>query len=602
MRRFEVDGLADVIVIAGPNGVGKSRLLQRLSARLQGAGVEAKANAIVSATCPEERTAWGKDRLDLSIAQDSNLLHKTLNASRFRKRWKSSLVNFESDRTIQTLKPLAFTFDLVDPDEEPVQWNSTFGYFRDRFQDTVHAMFRMIEVQKQGIASQAIKLKREGHKEMALGFNDPMEEFKNVFSMLLSPKQLVDPSARTQKLEYIVDGEVREFPTLSSGEREVVNIAFDFLLRRPEDCIVFFDEPELHLHPELSYKLLQTLATIGARNQFVLSTHSPDIITATLDQSVIFLSPPRSSSDGSPANQAITVNSSDETHQALRLLGQSVGIVALGRRIVLVEGDESSLDKQTYGSILRHRYPGLVLVPSGGKHVLESFDTIFRAVLSRTIWGIEFMMLCDRDSRPIESDNAAEARAQGRLRVLPRYHLENYFLDEFVWSEAFAQMEPPDSWLRDPAQIRKALLKSAAHFVSYAAALSASHELRQLAGNIDVMPKACHDKSLDQLKDLIVNRVHSERSRVDEVLTPERVVEAVERAYMPIKAAVDSDSEEWKSLVPGKQVVAAFAAGASLLPSRAKTLYVGAAAKSGRAPFLDIFDIFDEFAGSSTSG
>src|SRR5664279_5573291 len=81
--------------------------------------------------------------------------------------------------------------------------------------------------------------------------------------------------------------------SLASGEREVVNIAFDFLLRRPSDCIVFFDEPELHLHPELSYKLLRTLHTIGERDQFVLSTHYPDVITASLDQSVIFLSPDR---------------------------------------------------------------------------------------------------------------------------------------------------------------------------------------------------------------------------------------------------------------------------------------------------------------------
>lgn len=42
-----------------------------------------------------------------------------------------------------------------------------------------------------------------------------------------------------------------------------MNVVFDFLLRNPSDCIVLFDEPELHLHPELSYKLLQTLRTAG---------------------------------------------------------------------------------------------------------------------------------------------------------------------------------------------------------------------------------------------------------------------------------------------------------------------------------------------------
>src|SRR5207244_9851363 len=107
---------------------------------------------------------------------------------------------------------------------------------------------------------------------MNLNFTDPMLPFKKVFSQLLAPKELVDPSARRQTLEFSLDGQVFDITALSSGEREVVNVAFDFLLREPSDCIVFFDEPELHLHPELSHKLIQVLQSIGARNQFILST------------------------------------------------------------------------------------------------------------------------------------------------------------------------------------------------------------------------------------------------------------------------------------------------------------------------------------------
>lgn len=176
--------------------------------------------------------------------------------NRSRQNWKSSLVNFESDRSIQTLKPLTFTWDMADPTEEEIPWDHTFGFMRDRYQDTVHSLYRMLESQKQRIANQAINLRRQGYEQMNLQFPDLMEPFKQVFSSLLAPKELVDPSARQQRLEYRDDGEVREFSSLSSGEREVVNIAFDFLLRRPQDCIVLFDEPELHLHPEPSYKLI----------------------------------------------------------------------------------------------------------------------------------------------------------------------------------------------------------------------------------------------------------------------------------------------------------------------------------------------------------
>jgi ABC-type polar amino acid transport system ATPase subunit len=596
VRLFEARDLADVVVLAGPNGVGKTRLIGAIVNQLRNVGSGAMVQAEVAATTPAEREAWGKSTLDLRDPADRGLLTTTLQASRRRRNWSSSLVNFESDRTIQNLQPLSFTWEMQDPEDEAVSWDSTWGFMRDRFQDTVHSLFRMIEAQKQSIANRAVRLRREGHGTMNLTFRDPMEPFKDVFAMLLAPKELVDPSARDQRLQYRLDGQTLDFASLSSGEREVVNIAFDFLLRRPSDCIVFFDEPELHLHPELSYKLLQTLRSIGDRNQFILSTHSPDVITASLDQSVIFLSPPKTSDGGVPENQALAVSEADETNRALRLLGQSIGIVALGRKIVLIEGDNSSLDKQTYGSIIGNQYPALVLVPSGGKHVIESFDAVNEAVLSRSIWGVDFYMLCDRDSRPPHSGAAEVAAGSGRLRVLGRYHLENYFLDEYVWADAFAALEGEDSWLRDPTRIRAAQREIAQGFVSYAVALAVASRLRLAAGNVDAMAKNCHGKSLEETQALVAERARSESTRINQALDENRVATAVAEMYAEVSKAVEEDAESWKDLVPGKQVLAAFAARAQLKPGRAKSMYLSAARTSDRQPFDEIERIFAAIA------
>ena len=306
IQRFEIDDLSDVIVIAGPNGVGKTRLLQRVIQHLRGASPSPDLSGTIEATSPEERETWGgKHELDMSSASDLPLLQQTLQVNRLKRKLRSSLVNFESDRTIQTIQPFTFTWAIADPDEETVSWDTSFNPMRDRFQDTVHSLFKMIEIQKKGIANRAIELRREGKTSMALKFEDPMNPFKDVFSLLLAPKQLLTPSAEQQKLQYTLDDQIFDFIALSSGEREVVNIAFDFLLRKPQDCIVFFDEPELHLHPELSYRLIQTLGQIGERNQFILSTHSPDIISASLDRTVIFVTPPSPTSSDEPENQAV---------------------------------------------------------------------------------------------------------------------------------------------------------------------------------------------------------------------------------------------------------------------------------------------------------
>ena len=594
ITRFEVGDLSDVVVIAGPNGVGKTRLTQRIIEHLRSTQPHPDIQAVIAATSPEERTAWAKDQLDLSTQPDAALFRQTIQAARSRKRWRSSLVNFESDRTIQNLQPYAFSWDVIDPYEEGVSWDQTFQFLRQRFQDTLNSMFRLIESQKRGISSRAITLRREGRTSMQLEFDDPMEPFKNVFRQLVGPKELVDPSPQLQRLEFSLGGQTFGFDALSSGEREVVNVAFDFLLRAPEDCIVFFDEPELHLHPELSYRLIRTLRQIGVRNQFIFTTHSPDIITSSLDQSVVFIGPP-SGEAGEPANQALPVVESDKTNQALRLLGQSIGVIALGKKIVLIEGSEASVDKQAYGSIIGTRWPGLVLVPSGGRHVIENFDEIDRNVLSQTVWGVDFFMLCDGDTTPAGAV-ARSAEKTGRLRVLRRYHLENYFLDEHVLAAALGPMERDGSWLRDPAAIRRVLREIAQQFVSYATALSVSLELRRTFGNVDVMPSDSHAKAPRELGDLFSEAIDSERHRLDTLLSPAVARSLIDEKYEALKGSIDRDTDDWKRLIPGKPILGVFSGKAQLSPARLKTLYISAAEAVSPSPFEEVFSLFADFS------
>lgn len=596
--RFDVRDLSDLVVIAGPNGVGKTRLLKYLIAHLRGGSPSSGVRGTIEATIKAEVDAWGGLKvLDLSSDPDMGLFRQSLQSNRRRHYLRSSLVNFDSDRTVQNLPALQPSFENPDPYEEELSWETTFNPMSNRYQDTVHSMFRMMTAQGQSIANKARELKRAGKKEMKLEFEDPMAAFKRVFAQLLGPKELVDPVPSRQGLEYRENGEVREFASLSSGEREVVNIAFDFLLRDPRDCIVFFDEPELHLHPELSYRLIQTLETIGKRNQFVLSTHSPDIISASLDRSVIFLTPPSLAPDGAPRNQALPVVESDETNQALRLIGQSIGIVALGKRLVLVEGASASLDKQLYGSIIAGRYPSLVLVPSGGRHVLESFATIYNSVLSKTIWGVEFFMLCDRDSAPPSSvPQTKVADEQGRLRILSRYHLENFLLDEHVWAKAFEDLELPGSWLRSSPAIRSELRALALGLVSYATALGVTAKLRLEVGNVDTMPRDCQGKTEAEIGLLLVDRARVESARVHKVLDGVRIKREVARRFRAISKSLKDDTDDWKAMIPGKPLVSMFASKAGVQLGRAKNMYINANRNGPFDSFKEIDEIFSEFA------
>lgn len=593
VRQFLVDDLSNVIVLAGSNGVGKTRLTQTLLQVFQNPSMYSNVKLIIEATSMSERNRWGKNALDTSIISDANVLQNMLQQNRSRAKWESSVIQFESDRSIQQVNPFSFSWDFTDPFEEMVGWDLSFNFLKNRFHDTLHSLFRKVQSRRDEIARAAEERMRRGETTMSLDFPDPLLPFKNAFQQLLAPKELLEPEAKQQQLYYTFNGQQFALSSLSSGEREVVNIVFDFLLHNPSHSIVFFDEPELHLHPELSYKLLQTLQTVGESNQFVFCTHSPEIITASLENSVVFIAPPKEP----VINQAIVVQEDDETHEALRQIGQSIGIVALGKKLVLVEGEDSSLDKQVYGAILKNKFPNLVLVPSGGKGTITSFSSIMTSILERTIWGVEFFMLCDRDAIPFSSTpDELEAASKGRLKVLKRYHLENYFLDENILASVFSSMEQEGAWLRDPQQIRAKLKELAQATLSYSAALIESARYRNLAGNLDIMPKGCHDKSSIELADLFKNRATEERTRINAVLNEGDIERSIQATMETLQQSLNTDTDEWKHLVPGKVLFNRFAAQAKLDAGRLKTLYLKEAEKHEPYPFADIIQIFERFA------
>ena len=271
---FDVEDISDIVVIAGPNGVGKTRLVSALISHfrnLNGKNIKFK----IQATSDDEIAVWGKRELDTSVPQDANLLTQMLQQNRQRRNLKSSVFYYESNRSIQKIQPLSYQWDMPDPWEEQISWNLTFGGLASRFQDTLHAIFKKIQTQKTSIANRAISLKQDGHDSMKLEFSDPLDPFRKAFFKLLGPKRLIKADVQGNTLRFEHKGKEYDINALSSGEREVLNITFDFLLRSPSNCIVFLDEPELHLHPELSSKLISTLKSAGENNQFIQQFPDP---------------------------------------------------------------------------------------------------------------------------------------------------------------------------------------------------------------------------------------------------------------------------------------------------------------------------------------
>ncbi|RPH47414.1 MAG: hypothetical protein EHM85_19895 [Desulfobacteraceae bacterium] len=593
VRNFGVDDLADMVFLAGPNGIGKSRLIEAILAYLRDPKVNPNMHMEIEATSQSERTEWSKNTLFLSDNGDCQKLRHTLQKNQSRRNFRSSILYYESNRQITNLKPLQFTWEYKDPYEEQVGWDFSFQPLTGRAQDTIHSIFKKIQSQKTSIANRAIQLKNEGKDSMNLSFSDPLEPFREAFEQLLSPKKLLGVNMQGNSLR-IQDGEVEiTEKALSSGEREVLNIVFDFILRQPSDCIVFFDEPELHLHPELANKLIATLKTIGKGNQFIFCTHSAELLSGSLDNSVIFIQP-----HGDTAkNQAVVVGLENGTYDALKAIGQSIGVVSLGKKIVLIEGTKASLDKKTYLQIIKGKFPNLVLVPCEGKHTIQSFGHIADTVLSKTIWGVEFFLLADRDAFPQELATKINARGlQNRVRCLDRYHLENYFLDEVILSKVFEEMEDAGSWLRDPQKLVDELRQIAQSRIGYAVGLTVSKFIRDSVGNVDLMVSGCQGMNCAQLQNATSKRAEEELTRVRSTLGEDIINRKTHEYFEAFSEAIASGT--WKKDIPGKQVLSVFAQKAKLNEDRLKTLYINKVMEMDATsnPFNDILAIFESFA------
>lgn len=590
LELISVSELSNTVVFAGPNGVGKTQIDTALLQLARNPAPNPNAWMIVEGTQEDEWKRWGKRLLDTRQPADATLLRAHVQRNQRRNRYNSSFLNFDSDRAIRNVQAYTFSWTIGDPFSEDIAWNLGLDPLQSRYNDVRHSLFRLVEGQKRDIAERALKMQREGATALQLDFPDVLKPFKDAFWQLLGPKKLVELNTQNQEIYYEHNGLKLGLNTLSSGEREVVNIVFDFILRNPKHCVVIFDEPELHLHPELSYKLLQALQTVGESNQFILSTHSPEIISASLENTVVFVTPARDAAH----NQAVVVHRDDETHHALQALGQSIGVISLGKKLVLIEGEESSLDKQTYGAILQGAYPEFVLVPIGGKDSLRSFDDIRENILKKTIWGVEFHLLCDRDAVNILGPNQMATVVQKNIKLLPRYHIENYFLDEVVLARAFSTLEPTDSPLRDPGTIKNRLLEIAASVIPYAVSLNVAATIREKIGNVSLMPKGVSSAcGADELATKILERVEAEGSRVAAGLDSKNIEALVASEHARLSSAVAADDPVWRADLPGRVILNRFAASANLQVGRLKQLYLASADKA--TVFADIVSIFQGF-------
>ena len=81
------------------------------------------------------------------------------------------------------------------------------------------------------------------------------------------------------------------FDGLSSGQKEIISTLFMIWYHtRNRPSVVFIDEPELHLNAQWHRRFVKSLASLAPQNQYIIATHSEDIMDSVSEDRRALLS------------------------------------------------------------------------------------------------------------------------------------------------------------------------------------------------------------------------------------------------------------------------------------------------------------------------
>ena len=244
---------------------------------------------------------------------------------------------------------------------------------------------------------------------------------------------------------------------LSSGEKSIIQVFFPLVERairqllsevsgteskeeRPEQCVLI-DEPELHLHPILQVKVLDYLRVLasGTQMQVIVATHSPTVVESASFEELFLLRP----IDLVPVdeNQLVQVANDDDRLRLLRdLFGNTSNLTSM-QPLVVVESIHEKDARRVLADrkIYRALHPGfdhVTLIPGGGKSECRVLVRGLREALKSFSSQLRAVALLDKDY----ADALAEGEADTFL--LPVAMIENFLLDpDAIWQSIQSVVE-----------------------------------------------------------------------------------------------------------------------------------------------------------------
>lgn len=424
---------ARLIVLAGPNGNGKSSLIDALM-RWQGrvAGMyphdpsffekAGAANGVIS--IPDQEVEVQLHDLDPQYLDDTSRKHLVYVRTAHRNEtdvvmgmypmMNGQQEQFRSIRSVDT--------DLV------MQQRSQF----------------LVNLAINAVFSNDSNERLES-KAMVDKFLDPLRESLERVLPHLALVRVNDPSSGSMFMFSKDGGPQYPYVALSAGEKAVFDILFDVVISRGKyaNALWCIDEPEIHLNNSVQAKLLEELlALLPEECQLLIATHSVGFISYATQlarqtaNSVVFLD-----FNGKDFDETVRMEpvapSREFWQESLSVAVGEIAELVAPKTLVLCEGGspagvenfESGFDASCYTEIFRSKYADVEFISVGSKTDVESNK--LGLLVKKFSPATTIIRLRDRDA--LSDQELQRSRASG-VRPLTRICIEDYLLDDELLS------------------------------------------------------------------------------------------------------------------------------------------------------------------------
>lgn len=269
----------------------------------------------------------------------------------------------------------------------------------------------------------------------------------------LKLERIVDPHSDPTKskidLEFSKNNVLFSFRNLSAGEKEVVDIIFNFHRRKEtwiKDGVYFIDEPELHLNTKIQALLLTEMHKLckEINAQLWVATHSLGFLRAAQDMkrsqqnsvSIIEFLPQFADQD--EPIKPILGTREDWKRIFQTALEDITGLVA-PKLIVYCEGKLiNSLDEKIFNTIFGDKDECL-FVSATNKSDSIKYAGVALTVLNKAFDTVKIRNLVDSDNNEGLPNNSLV-----KICKLKRKEFENYLYDFEILSKAFPGTKEED--------------------------------------------------------------------------------------------------------------------------------------------------------------